>query len=1304
MKKLLPLLLSLLLILPLAGYGLNLKRLSPRDGLSNRRVWMSAKDSDGYLWFATRTGIDRYNGSEITNYRLTDDNGEILYPRGVISDTRGNIYAYTEHALYRYRPEQDRFVALFLRKSPQPEAINLITLDPSGNMWIGTTKNLYRFDPEDLHSEVIFKNCPSIHTLTFDDRNHGWAGTAHGIWEITGADTPYCTLSRREILSPLEDKRIQILYYDPLTQYLWIGSFSDGLFRYNPLREELDTRHSAPRQNPIRTITTIGKNRLWIGCDGGGIYEFNRFECTLLTRFSQQQKGFNHIWTNNIYHIRSFDNSVCICTYTGGVFLYKENHFVTDTFINNEYSTQSLRNNHVNVIREDRLHRLWFGTNQGISRFDPKTRQWKHLLDQGIILALTENSEGEIWAGGYACDPVKIDKQDRVTKINLSQSSDTNDQHRYIYNIYEDHDGMIWIGGLINPLTRYNPHTRQFSYYPILGIHQCLQWRNRMLIASNKGVLSLDPRDGSSSYLSSSKNPGLLSTNIQQIHIIPTHPDELWIGTESSGVIRYDLSSGRILRHYTIEDGLSSESICSMLSDPAHRLWVGTEIGLSCIDPQNDQIRVYYAQDGLLTNTQNLQACTSLRNGRLIFGSPSGAVEINPAVHNESPQQIYNLRFEEFALFNVPLSPGEEHSPLKTLIDKTEQITLKHDQHSFSFRFLNIGQSNTFKNRYCWYLEGFDEGWCLPTDHHHAVYTNIPPGRYTFRVKVYSRGNENHFQERSIRIIIRRPWWNTPWAWICYVLLAAAILRELNKAYKNRMEARDSDQKIRFFINLAHDIRTPLTLIKAPLNEIGEEPLSENGRTALDLAQRNTDKLQNMVTQLLDFQKIEREVMSLQTEETPINRFVFNAISNFEPLARERGISLHTLLPDEETACYIDRRKLTIILDNLLSNSIKYSTEGGNVWIKSHIDNGMLSLEIIDDGIGISEHDQSKLFNRFYRGENAINSKETGSGIGLLLTKKMTKLHKGTIEFSSCEGRGTTFLIRLPIRRENYSKHEIIAKDVHHPCDTPHNEESETRGRIKLLIVEDNEELRAYLSHYFAQYYHILESPDGQAALETIRKENPDFIISDIMMPHLSGLELCRQLKAQIETCHIPIILLTSLAEREDIINGLHAGADDYITKPFDLPVLKSKIATILNNRRLFHRKFIDKSAFDEQADTINELDRKFMARVVDYIEEKMMCEDFSIDNLAMEMAMSRSVFFKKIKSLTERSPQDFIRDVKMKQAVTLLSEHKYSIGEIAYLTGYPNAKYFSTAFKKYYGKSPSTYFDNMDENPETEV
>lgn len=1300
MRLTLLILFLLQIMLPSESYALAFKSISTDNGLSNRRVQTAVKDKEGYIWFATRTGVDRYNGESFTHYSLpTADNTSIEHPRSIIIDNNNHIYAFSEKHIYRYYRESDSFRKQNYIKLPQKEDINTITFDPSGHLWIGTTEHLYRIAKGESVAHPI-KEKVSVHCIIFENnKRRGWFGTSRGVVQLIGQEDESYLPRKEKTLVSLNDKRIQSLYVDPLTNYLWIGTFSHGLYIYNKNKKELILDNSASHTFPIRSITQVSKDRVWSAIDGAGIYEYNRFSGKREAEYSQSTPGRDRLSANTVYHILNNGSSIWICTYTAGILVYNKSKLVSTIYSDIENNSQSLANNHVNCILEDKKNRLWMGTNQGISRYDRTTKQWKHFFqnketDNAVILALCEDREGNIWAGGYACDVVCIDANDNIKVIDLPSQKQNKQLKNYVYAIAEDQDGDLWLGGIINNLIKYSPKTKKIDYYPVKGVNQILPYnKNTIIIASNKGLLFLDKRNAKNIVQELKKNSKLTQYIIQSVCINPYMPDQLWIGTEGQGMFCYSIKTNTY-KQYTQTNGLSSNSVCGVQNDGQGRIWVSTENGLNCIHPKHGRIDVFYEADGLPDNIMNFRSFTARRDGHIVWGTPKGAFELTPDEFNQKDKPLFNLRFEEFALFNTPVHPQADGSPLQTIIDCTKELSLNHNQNSFSFRFLNLGYLNASKNLYSWYLEGFEKNWSLPSDNHYAVYTNIPPGEYTFHVRAYSGGSVTDYQERSIQINIAYPWWNTPFAWFFYIIIIVTLTYFLIKAYKDRLEARDSDQKIRFFINIAHDIRTPLTLIKAPLNEIENESLTENGKSALFLAKRNTEKLLNMVTQLLDFQKIEREAMSLQVEDTDLFSFIGSTVSNFEPLAREKQINIQLQVPNnKECNGFIDRRKVSIILDNLISNSVKYTCQNGNILIKCSIVDGNLSIEITDDGIGISAQAQKKLFNRFYRAENATNSKETGSGIGLLLTKKMTLLHKGTINLSSLEGVGTTFFIKIPIRQSDYLETEIIHKEYNPQREIQTDKQiSNENNKLKLLLVEDNEELRGYLSRYLSQDYHIIESGDGQEALDIIPKENPDFILSDVMMPIVSGTELCKKLKSNIETCHIPLILLTSLAEREDIIKGLNAGADDYITKPFDLSVLKSKIATIINNRSLYRKKYIDKSAFTDDAIIVNELDKKFMEHVVEYIEEKMMNEDFSIDSLAMEMAMSRSVFFKKIKSLTGQNPQEFIRDLKMKRAGALLRDTKYSIGEIAYLTGYPNAKYFSTAFKKYYGTSPSAF------------
>lgn len=1283
---------------PFMAYGIPYKTISTGDGLSNRRALMASMDSDGYIWFATRTGIDRYDGEKFRSYILkSNDSAYPENPKGIICNTDGNaVTAYTSGNIYIYSIYTDSFRMVSGITLDSGETISTLSYDPAGNLWIGTTHNLYVLKQGSPSLEIVIENSV-VYSIAFENTAHGWIGTSSGMYQADAMEDGSHICERAKAMSELEGKRIQSLYFDPLTLKLWIGSFESGIWLYDRKSQSLLKLRTDGVSLPVRSIASVGQNSVWVGMDGAGIFEYGRFDGKLLSQYSQSESYRSGISANSIYHILESGSNVWVCTYTSGVMAFSPNRMVSEYWYNIEQEESSLKNNHVNCVLEDTRGRIWMGTNDGVSRYDASAKKWTH-FKQGtpgnVVLSLCEDSKGNVWMGGYACDAAWVDSDDREHVFVASDGQ----KLRFTYTICEDSDGFIWFGGIVNGMTCRYPdgRTRRFN---IRGVNQILEYsRDTLLLATNSGVLFFDKESGGTCMLRLEDGSEFLNTGIQRIAISPDKPETLWIGTENRGVVRYGIRTGDYTI-YNMESGLSSDNICGIQYDRQGRIWIGTENGLNCLSLKHNYIENFYEPDGLPDKTINLKAHCILSDGRIIWGTPSGAFVMRPEEYIWKDRIPYNLRFEEFALFNTPVIPSHSDSPLSRVIDKTDSIVLRHDQNSFSFRFLNLGWSSSKKYMYSWMLDGFDKVWCNPTDHHHAVYTNIPSGKYTFRVRVQRGVEENDFCERSICIMVRKPWWTTWFAIIMYLFAAGFVIFVIVRFYKSRLEAKDSDQKIRFFVNLAHDIRTPLTLVKAPLAELYEEPLSDNGRNALELARRNTEKLMNMVSQLLDFQKLEREAMTLQVEATDLESYITGVVCDFEPLAAEKGIRITTeiSIPQGE-ATYVDRRKLSIIMDNLISNSVKYTPNGGNIWVKCTVDDRHeLIVEITDDGIGISQSDQSKLFNRFYRGENAVNSKETGSGIGLLLIKKTALLHKGDITFHSTLGAGTTFSVRIPVSKDKYTSSEIVcrtAADI--TCNVPSaNVEPDRKKSQVLMVVEDNEELRKYLVHYFSSDYKVLECPDGQTALDMAHKETPDFIVSDVMMPVLSGMELCRQLKADIETCHIPVILLTSLAEREDIIKGLNAGADDYVTKPFDPSVLKSKIASIINNRGLYHRKFIDKSAFSEDESIVGELDRKFMEKVVDFVEENMVRDDFSIDIIAMEMAMSRSVFFKKIKSLTGSSPQDFIRDIKMKKAATLLQERKYSIGEIAYLTGYPNAKYFSTAFKKYYGMTPSEYIPN---------
>lgn len=1267
--------------------------LSVENGLSNRKVFSVTKCLKGYLWFATESGIDKYNGEAFKLYSLPSNNSfHAEKPKGIITSEDGIIYTFSSHYVYYFDEAADCFKILDSIQVSNKESINCICVHCEG-LLIGTTNGLYLRRQSGDTEKVDLKTSKNIICMSVQDEETLWLGSTNGLIKLSCPDI---------ISNSYKDKfneRIQSVYFDKNTEYLWLGTFNNGLKIYDTKNnKEIELPHNKLNL-PIRGIEQIDNTNVWVGIDGGGIAVFNRYNVEMIKRYSSQAASDDNIYSNNIYDILATENLVWVTTYNAGVMVFNKNNITVGVYRKTINTQNSINDNHVNTILEDSNGNLWFGTNHGLNLYDTKKKEWKYYVSKTsankVILSIHEDKNKRIWVGGYASELICVDTQkNSVTPVAITKSQTPN--KNFVYSIEEDENGDIWLGGIINDLVRYNPEKKTYKRFSVRNINHIKNFRKDTLaIATGNGLVILDKNTKTTKTINLFKCKGFKALHaypfLNSVSEYPVLSGNLWLATEGEGIYIFNIYTNE-LKNISMKEGLSSDIAYGIMSDDNGYIWVSTENGLNRINYKTGNINIFNTWDGLPHNAFNFRAYCKRKNGNMIWGGPEGAVEINPYQIGKNNRATNNLRFESFSLFYNKITSETENSPLKQSVDNTKNINLKYNQHSFSFDFINLTESKNIKTIYTWYLEGFDERWSVPSSEHKATYTNVPPGDYVFRVKAQPSGYIDDSVMREIKIHISKPFWATTWAMVVYVLFSLYMLYLITKAYKNKLEAKDSDQKIRFFINIAHDIRTPLTLIKAPLNEIEEENLSENGKSALALAQKNTEKLLSMVSQLLDFQKIEREAMRLYVEETDLNDYIEGCLSSFQLLAKEKHIYLDIKQPEEKCIGWIDRKKISLILDNLVSNSIKYTNEYGNICIETKVKDNVMIINVIDDGIGISPEAQKKLFNRFYRADNTANSKETGSGIGLMLTKKMVTLHKGKITLTSKEHIGTTFSVEIPVNRSSYNGNEILYKEEKTKTFVQSTTQDDDVNKLKVLLIEDNDELRDYLSRLLSKNYLVIDASNGEEGLEKTKKEMPDFILSDVMMPGISGIELCEIIKSNIDTCHIPLILLTALSEREDIIKGINAGADDYLTKPFDLHILESKISTIIKNRKLFRKKFIDKSAFAPDEQGMNELDKNFMIKVMSYIEEKMANEDFSIDNLAMDMAMSRSVFYKKIKSLVGQNPQDFIKDIKMKRAANLLKEKKYSIGEVAYLTGFPNAKYFSTAFKKYYGVSPSAF------------
>lgn len=648
-----------------------------------------------------------------------------------------------------------------------------------------------------------------------------------------------------------------------------------------------------------------------------------------------------------------------------------------------------------------------------------------------------------------------------------------------------------------------------------------------------------------------------------------------------------------------------------------------------------------------------------------------------------------------------------KNSPLSTDIDDTKELELSYSQNIFSLKVSSINYDYPSNILYSWKLEGFYDQWSRPGNENIIRFTNLSPGEYTLHIRAVSNEDKRIvLEERTMKISIAQPIWLSFWAMLVYAIVLAVIAIITLRIIILRKQRKVSDEKIHFFINTAHDIRTPLTLIKAPLEEIRErEALTKDGISNMNTALRNVNALLRLTTNLINFERADVYSSELYISEYELNTYLTETFNAFRPYASVKHINFTYESNFRYLNVWIDKEKMDSILKNIISNALKYTPENGSVHIYASETNDSWNVEVNDTGIGIPANEQKKLFKIHFRGSNAINSKVTGSGIGLMLVWKLVHLHKGKINLSSVEHQGSSIKVSFPKDSKHFHKAHLATRTRELSTEqVPHVSPAEIYEKAKkqhdqnlqrLLIVEDNDELRNYLTHTLSDNYTIQTCSNGKEALTIVKEYMPELIISDIMMPEMRGDELCAAIKNDIETSHIPIILLTALNDEKNILEGLKIGADEYIVKPFNIGILKATIANLLTNRALLKSKYANLEVSEEEEVSPNcatDLDWKFIATVKKSVEENIDNPAFNVDVLCNLLNMSRTSFYNKLKALTDQAPADYIRLIRLKRAAALLKTGQHSVTEISELTGFNDVKYFREVFKKHFKVSPSKY------------
>lgn len=1327
--------------------------LNTENGLSSSRVYSIVEAEDGAMWISTKRGVDRYNGQLVSNYTLatemqySDASGRNIK---LTQDHHRQIYAYDNKGkVYIYNKVKDTFVLRcnLLNILGGSIVLNELLVDEKGNFWLAMDKGLYCLSASADGKEIVREKAKGRFILKNTYINHiQFVGQRLLIG--TSKDVYCYSVATQKIVKKISGSSVVSSYHDVEGHHIWLGTFHEGVKvvddrTWKPINSiAFHSLQNIP-QIPVRSIISFDYQTILMAVDGAGIYAYDKQNKQTKLLLDTDGRPGNILKGNGLYTLyRDRFGDLWAGSYSGGVDLaIPMEHtleYITHEYLNN----QSLLNNCVNDVFQSRDGKIWYATDKGVSVYDSQTHSWHHGLYNKVALTICQTVDGRILVGTYGNGVYQVNSDG--TSMPAYSVSNGKLKSDYVYSLFTDSQGNLWIGCLDGDMACF-PSGKNISrgmgktafYLPFNEV-QCItesEDKRSIAVGTSHGCYLIDKQNPMHPrrFFYPEQYPDK-DINFFVNSMVYQNSSHVWIGTDGGGLYDYDLTTNKF-RNYTTQESLPSNAVYGLVKGKNGKLWLSTDKGLAFIY-QGKVVNLNFFK-GLEREYNRMSvACTS--DGRMLFGSNDGVVALAPmfakGLNYAAPLRIHRVEVE-----------GVERTDQwnETLFEMLQEGTLQlhHHENTLIVSFESINYQYQHDIQYQYYLEGFDRQWSKPSPYQFARFVNLPSGNYVLHVKAIGRSNGRELGVTSLQVHVAQPWWNTWWAWIVYLCILTAILYFAWQYYKERLQRRYYDEKINFFVNTAHNIRTPLSLVLAPLVDLSKDShLSEKSRGFLDMAQRNGNKLLKMVTELLDFQKVEQSVELVRLQDVELPMFLRLQVEKFIVAAQEKHIHL-SLESCPQHLVHTDVKMMDLILENLLSNAIKYTPEGGKVTLSASIEGKTAQILVSDTGIGIPKAEIKNIFKSFFRASNAVNSQEMGSGLGLMLTRQLVKKLGGKLTFVSEEGKGTTFHVVLPLgnsaasstqpveEAENVETISSDHQDVHDEemkSVASSDDQNSEVSKDTLLFVDDNEDLRQYICMTFSDTYRVVDVESGDAALKYLEDGGEcDIVVSDVMMPGMQGDVLCQRIKENKDTSWLPVILLTAKAGRNFMIEGLGLGADDYISKPFDAAILASKIDSMLKNRRRLSQYYMERSlalvrgevsaksnsskqvmdlnAADEPIETIqtsdekeeqailNQQDQAFVEKATRLVLSHLSDTDFNIDRLCREMAMSRTLFYGKLKTLTGQSPQDFMRLIRLEQAALFLKQGD-SVLDVSVKAGFVNVKYFSTVFKKHFGVSPSKY------------
>jgi signal transduction histidine kinase/DNA-binding response OmpR family regulator/ligand-binding sensor domain-containing protein len=995
---------------------------------------------------------------------------------------------------------------------------------------------------------------------------------------------------------------------------------------------------------------------------------------------------------------------------------------------------------------------IWVGTRQAEVYHMDRTGAIKQVFSDknfaiGNVYHIMEDSRGNIWFSTKGNGLVRAELNP-LSPLGYNFTRFMSDEHNPntisaddVYYTYEDNRHRIWVatfGGGLNLITQQNGQIsfknkfNSFDRYPRYGLY--MEVRN--ITQDKQGRIWVGTTDGLMSFDGTFANPSQIdfeiyrnekvSSNVSDNDIYVLYKDassQIWISAFGGGLsklVSYDKEAKRpVFKSYSTKEGLTSDVILSIVGDDENTLWLATENSLSRFDKQKETFRNLDRYDGFLNVQMEEESALKLQSGDLWFGTRKGIMSFNPQ-KIESYNCDYKTFIVDFLVSNRELRSFKDDPILKGSIRYASSITLKHSQSNFVIEFAALNYYNQSRVSYKYILEGYEEEWHYNAHNRIASYPNVPPGTYTFRVQTIDEANLSLKSERTLEIIILPPWYLSLWAKVIYFVLILALIylsvrgvlfymKMRNEMY---VEQRVSELKIKFFTNISHELRTPLTLIMGPIQELRQKQnLSEKGLQYVEMIEKNASQMLQLVNQILDFRKIQNGKMVLHVSNFDLNEMVQSLQCEFSILAEENEISFSSHLTDDDIMLWADKEKLEIVVRNLLSNAFKFTKAGDTIFMTTSLsdDRTRCLIKVEDTGVGIPQSKVTEIFERFFQADNAKNSHYAGTGIGLALSKEIINLHHGLISVESNQGQGSAFTIELQLSKDHYNADEVnfYVGDTQEE-DRIEGEYSETESDQEetenvtdlpaILVVEDNKDLRNLLKLQLEDKYKVYTAANGAEGLRKVNQHHPDLVVTDLMMPEMSGMELLKAMRNDFQISHIPVIILTAKHDDEAKIQATSMGANAYITKPFNKEYLIARIEQLLGDRRTFRENIWKQETHAEPQETetyenyLQKKDLQFLEKINQVIEENLDNSDFNIDSIADNLGISRSAFFKKLKSLTGLAPVDMIKEVRLNKSIELLQNTDMTVSEVAFAVGFKESGYYGKCFRKKYGQTPTEY------------